>query len=455
MNRIAGRAVITLLLALVLVAGFSFFVAEFVTQADTWAVSSGSPHIYNGDNINCGVVVDRDNVLLADMRDTREYSTSEALRKSTVHWLGDRYGNISAPAISHYAQQIAGFDLVGGVYSYGDAGGVVKLTLSGKVQQAALEALGDRKGTVAVYNYKTGQLLCAVTTPTYDPDNVPDIENDTTGAYEGVYVNRFIQSTYIPGSIFKIVTLAAALETIPDIQDRSFTCTGSYQVQGEKITCEATHGQQDLKNAFSNSCNCAFAQIAIELGGETLKQYANKFGITEGITFDGITTVAGNFEAASAPLNVAWSGVGQYNDLINPCAYLTFMSAVAGNGQRVNPYLVEKISVGSEQTYQAEVKTGQKILSDTTLQVLQEYLRNNVQTRYGDGNFPGLTVCAKTGTAQVGGEQKPNAMLAGFCADEKYPLAFIVCVEDAGYGSTVCIPIASKVLAMCKDVLDN
>ena len=302
-------------------------------------------------------------------------------------------------------------------------------------------------------NYKTGQLLCAVTTPTYDPDNVPDIANDTTGAYEGVYVNRFTQSTYIPGSIFKIVTLSAALETIPDIQQRSFTCTGSYEVQGEKITCEVTHGQQSLKNAFSNSCNCAFAQIAIELGGETLAQYTEKFGITDRITFDGITTAAGSFEAASAPLNVAWSGVGQYNDLINPCAYLTFMSAVAGNGQPVNPYLVERITVGSTQTYQAEVKMGEKILSDATVEILQDYLRNNVKSLYGDGNFPGMNVCAKTGTAQVGGEQKPNAMLAGFCADEQYPLAFIVCVENAGYGSTVCVPIASKVLAACKEVL--
>ncbi len=455
MNRIAGRAVITILLAMALIAGFSFFVAEYVTQSDNWVVSSGSPHIYNGDNINCGVIVDRDNVLLADMRTGREYSTSEVLRKSTIHWLGDRYGNISAPAISHYAQQIAGFDLLSGVYSYGDASGVVELTLSGMVQQAALEALGNRKGTVAVYNYKTGQILCAVTTPTYDPDHVPEIDKDTTGAYEGVYVNRFTQSTYIPGSIFKIVTLAAALESIEDIQQQTFTCSGSYEVEGEKITCEVTHGQQSLKNAFSNSCNCAFAQIAIALGGDTLAQYAEKFGITDRITFDGITTAEGNFEAASDAINVAWSGVGQYNNQINPCAYLTFMSAVAGNGQTVNPYLVEKITVGSEDTYQAEVHTGEKILSDATVQVLQEYLRNNVSSRYGDGNFPGLTVCAKTGTAQVGGEQKPNAMLAGFCADEEYPLAFIVCVEDAGYGSTVCIPIASKVLASCKEVLDN
>ena len=455
MNRIAGRAVITLLLALVLISGFSFFVAEFVTEADQWAVFSGSPHVYNGDNINCGVVVDRDNILLADLRGDRVYSTSESLRKATVHWLGDRYGSISAPAISHYAQQIAGYDLLSGVYSYEGACGVVELTFSGKVQQAALEALGDRKGTVAVYNYKTGQFLCAVTTPTYDPDHVPDLSGDTTGKYEGMYVNRFIQSTYIPGSIFKIVTLAAALETIPDIQERSFFCSGSYEVDGEKITCEVTHGEQSLKNAFRNSCNCAFAQIAIELGGVKLARYAEQLGVTERITFDGITTAAGNFEAAKAAVNVAWSGVGQYNDLINPCAYLTFMGAVAGGGQGAKPYLVERITVGDNETYQAEIQTGDKILSETTVQILQEYLRNNVSSLYGDGNFPGLTVCAKTGTAQVGGEQKPNAMLTGFCTDAEYPLAFIVCVENAGYGSTVCIPIASKVLSACKEVLDN
>ncbi len=454
MNRIAGRAVITLLLAFLLVAGFGFFIYEYVTQAGDWAVYSGSPHVYSGNNIDCGVVVDKDNVLLADFRDGREYSDSVSLRKSTVHWLGDRYGSINAPAISHYAKQIAGYDLVSGVYNYADSSGVVELTLSAKVQQAALEALGDYKGTVAVCNYKTGQLLCAVTTPTYDPDNVPDIQNDTTGAYEGIYVNRFIQSTYIPGSIFKIVTLAAALEHIEDIQTQTFACTGSYEVQGEKITCEVVHGTQDLKGAFSNSCNCAFAQIALQLGGQTLEQYAKKFGITDSISFDGITTSSGNFEAADASqINVAWSGVGQYNDQINPCAYLTFLCAVAGNGQGVSPYVVERITVGNTTTYSAETQTGEQILSGSTARILQEYLRNNVQTRYGDGNFPGLTVCAKTGTAQVGGEQKPNAMLTGFVADEEYPLAFIVCVENAGYGSTVCIPIASQVLAACKEAL--
>ena len=82
-------------------------------------------------------------------------------------------------------------------------------------------------------------------------------------------------------------------------------------------------------------------------------------------------------------------------------------------------------------------------------------MRNNVESNYGTENFPGLTVCAKSGTGEVGGEQKPNAMFCGFVADEKYPLAFVVAVEDGGYGSQVCIPIISPILAECKAIMDG
>lgn len=456
MNRIAGRAGVLLILVLVLLAGFSFFVAEYVSQADDWVIFPGSPHVYSGGNIGCGAVTDREGLLLLDMNDGRKYSESLSLRKATVHWLGDRYGAISAPALPSYAAELAGFDLLSGVYTYGDTAGIARLTMSARVQTEALEAMGGYKGTVAVYNYQTGQLLCAVSTPNYDPDNVPDIEEDTTGAYEGIYVNRFTQSRYIPGSIFKIVTLAAALETIPDIQQRQFVCTGSHRIGADDITCEGAHWEQSLKEAFCNSCNCAFAQIAQELGAETLERYVAQFGITEGVSFDGITTAAGNFEAAdTAEVNMAWSAIGQYRDQVNPCAFMTFMGAVAGGGRGATPYLVEQITVGNAQTYDAKTKTGERIMSASTAAVLKEYLRNNVTAKYGDGNFPGLNVCAKTGTGEVGGDKKPNAMLAGFVEDAQYPLAFIVAVEDGGYGATVCIPIISRVLEACKQALDT
>ena len=448
MNRIANRAMALLLLVLILTGGFVFFLSEFLVKSENWVMDYGSPHVYDEGNMGCGVIVDRDGALLLDMQDGRAYSNLDTLRKSTVHWVGDRSGNILAPALTYYAKELAGYDLFNGVYTYGQSGGVASLTLSAKLQTAALEALGDYKGTIAVYNYKTGELVCAVTTPTFDPDNVPNFANDPDGVYEGVYVNRFTQSCYIPGSIFKVVTLATALETVPDITNRFFACTGSYKIGNEEITCEDVHGTQTLKEAFCNSCNCAFAEIALQVGGKTLQEYVEKFGVTERVSFDGITTAEGNFQADGAEdLNVAWSAIGQHLDQVNPCAFLAFMGAIANNGVTTMPYLVEQIKVGGSKSYDAKAAAPDRIMSEQTAKTLQEYLQNNVQSKYGAENFPGLTVGAKTGTGEVGGEKKPNAMLSGYVADENLPLAFVVCVEDAGYGRAVCVPMISKVLA--------
>lgn len=453
MNRISVRVWSLILFVTVLLGGFGFFLADYFINGSDWVVASGSPHVYNGNNIGCGVVVDRDNTLLLELNESRVYSDSVNLRRATVHWIGDRYGSVNAPALSNYAKEMAGFDYFNGIYNYGQTSGLAELTLSAKIQTAALEALGNYKGTVAVYNYKTGQLLCAVTTPTYDPDNVPKFNKDDP-AYEGLYVNRFVQSAYPPGSIFKIVTLAAALENDPDILNKTFTCTGKLQVGADEIVCDGgAHWNQNLKQAFCNSCNCAFAQIAMDLGAEKLQSYVEKLGLMDAVSFDGITTAEGNFSAIGAEqVNIAWSGVGQYLDLINPCAFMRFVGAVANGGRVTEPYLVERISVDGNTTYKAIVRAGEQIIAKETAAILQEYMLNNVTAKYGAENFPGLVVGAKTGTAEVEG-RKPNAMLAGFVADEEMPLAFLVCVEDAGYGKTVCVPIASKVLNAAAAVL--
>ena len=86
---------------------------------------------------------------------------------------------------------------------------------------------------------------------------------------------------------------------------------------------------------------------------------------------------------------------------------------------------------------------------------LKQYMRSNVANGYGDWNFPGMNVCAKSGTSQLGGDLTSNAMFAGFVDNEEYPLAFIVVVENGGYGASACVPVLSKVLASCKSVLDR
>lgn len=456
MHRVTKRTWVIHVFLLILLLGMAFFLWEYMTEAQRWVAATGSPHLYNNSNIGCGTIVDRSGTVLLDISTQRSYAEDKTTRKSTLHWLGDRKGFINAAAVSNYADEMAGYDKLNGVYAASGESGYAQLTLSARVQNTALEALGDRKGTVAVYNYKTGEILCAVTSPTFDPDNVPDMESDDSGRYDGVYLNRFIQSAYVPGSIFKIVTLAAALENIPDIAEQSFRCYGKIEYGTEAVTCETAHGNQSLERAFANSCNCAFAQIAQQLGKTNMVEAVKKYGLTQSLSFDGITTARGNYDITdTAQVTFAWSCIGQHSNLVNPARYMTFMGAIAGGGSAAEPYIMARVENGEEITYEADVRRTGRIMSQETADAVKTYMRQNTQWVYGDWNFPGLKVCAKSGTSQLGGGQKSNAMFAGFVDSEEYPLAFMVVVENGGYGSHTCVPILSKVLGVCKAVMDQ
>ena len=359
MNRVATRAFILLVLVIGLFAGTTFFVVEYAMKADQWVMTAGTPQVEEEEGIGLGCVTDRNGRILLQMGADRTYDVDPLVRRANVHWLGDRTGNIGSGVITHYTKELLDYSKLTGTYHYGDTTGQLKLTLDANVQAAAQQTMGDFAGTVAVYNYETGQLICAVTGPNYDPDNMPDVEGDTTGMYEGVYVNRFVRSKYIPGSIFKIVTLAAALESIPDIAQQTFQCTGSYPVGNGEVTCETAHGAQSLKDAFANSCNCAFGELTLMMGKDTMNRYVEQFGITESFSFDGLNTVKGNYDVSQAGSeSFAWSGIGQYTDLVNPCAFLRFVGAIANDGVAVQPYVVERVSVGSESTYQPDYQNG-------------------------------------------------------------------------------------------------
>ena len=454
MNRIAGRSWIVLVFVLILLAGTIFFLSEFVLNAEEWVYFPGSPHVYSGMKPERGVIADRDGTILLSLAGEDTYAVDPLVRQAMLHWIGDRDGNIATPFLEQYTRPMMGFDLVNGLYAYGNAPGVMELTISSKVQMTALEALDGAKGTVAVYNYRTGEILCAVSAPTFDPDQIPDISMDPV-KYEGVYLNRFTQVTYTPGSIFKVVTTAAALEILPDLREQHFTCEGELEIGGGLVTCEYAHGGQTVEEALTNSCNCAYALIAQQVGGERLQRYVEGFGITQSLYFDGISTEEGFVEAADAPLHqLCWAGIGQYTNLVNPCQYMTFMGAIANDGTPVTPHVIGQITVGDTVTYDGESVTMDRIMSRATAEVLQEMMRRNVMEKYGSEHFPGLTVCGKSGTAEKDGDAEANALFSGFVMDEKYPLAFIVVVEDGGYGANTCVPILSQVLAACKEVLD-
>ena len=454
MKRISHRMLFLIVLMAVLLVGLVVFGVQYTLRAGQWVTFSGSPHVYAGSNLSAGRVTDRNGVLLMDSSDGRTYAEDAELRRATMHLLGDRYGYISAPVLSAYADDMVGFSPVNGLYGASESGNTAKLTIISQAQKTAQAALAGHKGTIGVYNYKTGEILCAVTAPTYDPDNMPDVENDATGTYDGVYLNRFFQTTYVPGSIFKVLTAAAALETLEDAETMTFSCNGSCVIGGDTINCNGVHGTVTLAQALGHSCNVAFGQLAVKLGAETMTTYAKRFGITSPLHFDGLTTASGSFDLeGAADSEIAWSGIGQYTDLINACQYLTVMGAVANGGAAAKPYLMKEVDGGLLTGYTAKTEMLEPMIGKEASDRLSEMMHQAVLERYGAWLFPDLYVCAKSGTAEVGSDQTPHATFSGFIRDEDYPLAFIVIVENGGSGSAVCAPIAGQVLNVCVDAL--
>lgn len=449
MNKLAKRAWFALALAAVLLLGLIVIVIRYFIDSPDWVTFQNSPHVYTDGVMNSGRIVDRTGTLLLDATHGKTYSDSVSLKRAMLHLTGDREGNISPFLLSTYGDELIGFDRFNGTYSAGDSEGLMELTLCAEAQRAAIFALDGRKGTIGVYNYKTGEILCMVSSPNFDPDDVPDVANNPE-AYEGVYVNRFLYSTYTPGSTFKVVTAEAALEEIADIEQRSFYCEGSAQVGAETVVCSSVHGTQSFKEALANSCNVAFAQIAAELGPETLTKYVKKAGILSRLSFDGTKTAAGSFDLTGATTyEAAWAGVGQYTDQINPCQYMTYMGAIANGGQAAMPYLVERVSFGEKEEYHASRSMCGRVLEQGTADRLADMMHYAVENVYGEWYFSGCHAGGKSGTAEVGNGEAANGLFAGFLQSENYPLAFVAVVEKGGGGAASCLPVLSRVLDAC------
>ena len=452
MRKIERRAVICALLALVLAAGLGIFLVKYCLDGGSWASSAFNRHLYDSSGVlAAGTVLDRDGDVLSSVENgQRTYYDNKTVRKATLHAVGDLQGRIGTGALNAFADKLTGYNLVSG--AFGAQGNELYLTIDARYNYEAYQALNGHAGTVAVYNYETGEILCMVSSPSYDPLNVPsDIE--TNDRYRGAYLNRFLSSTFTPGSVFKTVTLAAALEEIPDLFDRTWECSGSVEIGRETVVCSGTHGVQHIGDAFANSCNVAFAQIAVELGGGTLQRYAEQAGLTDSYSVNGLPTAQGSFQwTGISDGELGWAGVGQGQDLVNPCALMVYMGAIASGGKAAEPYLIEKTvsPLGLPSLPHFTARTG-RLVDASTAETLAELMADNVEKTYGTGRFQGMDLCAKSGTAEVGEGQTPHAWFAGFLRDEDHPYAFVVLVENGGGGSSVAGTVAGKVL----DVMVN
>lgn len=450
MKKLQRRTLFVLLFILALAAGTVVLCAFYVKDGAQWASFYGNQHVYTNGRIASGSIQDRNGTTLFDCAEG-QYSDDKTTRISTLHAIGDKQGNINTGAKNLFADQLVGFSLITGTSGTGNT---IKLTLDANLNNAAYQAMAGRKGVAALYNYETGEVLCMLSTPSFDPADDAEAAKVAAGdsSYDGAYLNRFLSGTYTPGSTFKLVTAAAALETLHNEDSFSYTCTGSLTLNGEKITCPSVHGTQDFATALANSCNGAFATLATQVGGKTLEKYAKEAGLTSKVNVNGLNTAAGSFTAGTSDNDVGWSGVGQYKDLVNPCAELTLMGCIAQGGSAATPRLLKSVT-SSKGLPVAHVTTETSKIGwkADTCDKIRTLMHNNVTSNYSKNlDFGGLNVCAKSGTAEVG-TSKPHAWFVGFVEDSAYPYAFVVVVENGGWGSSVAGGVAASLLkAACQ-----
>lgn len=449
MRKLEKRALFCIFFSIILIIGSGIYVYKYINHGAEWASYPANSHLYNKGRIITGTVKDRDGkiILTSDEDGNPIYNEDLLLRQSLLHITGDIQENISTGVNRAFRDKFAGYSLITGTYSSSSSKKTLKLTIDSELSKKAKLALGNYSGAVGIYNYKTGEILCMVSSPNYDPANPPQFaENDTSGAY----INRITSSAIVPGSIFKLITSISVIDNIDDIDQWSYTCSGEDKYgrsPKDKVTCSVPHGKQDFKMALANSCNCAFGRLANDLGKKKLKKTIEDLGLTEEYNIDGIKTTPSSFDIDNQALNLAWSGIGQHKDLVNPLSMLVVMGAVANDGKAPMPYILKDIendkTNGSSYQHKDEVKT---LISSSTAKELKSMMKYNVEKSYGNWRFPGLDVYAKTGTAQRGDGELPHSWFTGFIDDEDHPYAFIVLVESGGEGINAAASITNTLL---------
>ena len=428
MKRIQRRAAAVLVLCALIAAGMGVLLLRLALRGGRWAAYSANEHVYEKGVLAAGRIVDRNGVLLIDAaHGDYQYAQEEAVRFASLHAVGDQRGQVALTAFSLYAADMVAYSPVSGTDG---EGGEVKLSLDSRLQAGAWYALNGRRGAVVVLNYETGEILCMVSSPSYDPLYGPRTEKD------GMYINRCVGAAFIPGSVFKLVTLTAAREHMPDLEERVFTCQGELDVGGEIVHCTGVHGEQTIEQALANSCNCAFGQIAMELGGQVIRDTASRLGVEGSLPYCGGETAAGRFDvAARHSAAEAWSGIGQYNDLVTPYAMARLCAAVANGGAAREAVLLA-----------GEKGAETRLMEPETAEFVGQCMNYNVVYAYGKGNFPWLDLCAKTGTAELG-DGSTHAWFVGYLRSGA-PVAFAVMLERGGGGLAQAGAVANHILQL-------
>jgi peptidoglycan glycosyltransferase len=350
------------------------------------------------------------------------------------------------------------------------SGRSVQLTIDPKVQRAAWNALGDQRGAVVAMDPKTGAILALVSKPGFDPNLLAVHDNKQLTANwrrllkdpDRPMDNRAIASRqYAPGSTFKIVTSAAALSSGKYTSDTQIPGPAELPLPQSSVPlindftgpCEG--GTLSLLQALTISCNTAFGSLGMTLGEQAIQSQAKAFGFDKQLQIP-MRVTPSIFPAALSQAQLAQSSIGQFNVRVTPLQMCMVSAAVANKGVLMQPYLVDsELGPNLEVRQKTNPQELDRAVSEDVAAQLTTMMESVVDDPAGTGNrvqISGVKVAGKTGTAQQGPGQPPNAWFTAFAPADDPKVAVAVVVEDGGAlneratGGQVAAPVAKKVI---------
>ncbi|MDY2788098.1 MAG: FtsW/RodA/SpoVE family cell cycle protein [Atopobium sp.] len=364
----------------------------------------------------------------------------------TVGYLSTRYGatgveaslNETLTGHADYSNWLSALYSLSGAHVPGNT---AVLTIDSRMQQAAEDALAGRIGSVVILDPNTGAILASASSPTFTYEKIGELIANDNGS--GALLNRATQVRYAPGSIFKVVSLAAALDSGAATLDTTIEAPASMDIGNAKVTNDhdVDYGTISLQKALAVSSNTAFGQLGTKIGSDRLVSYAKSFGFETklGQDFSSVSSVM-PVPAEMTEWETAWAAcgqpVGEHNSPAGPQSTVmqnaVIAAAIANGGIVQNPYLVSKIlSPEGATTTSSTTKSLGQAISSGTAQSLKEAMLDVVTSGTGTAaQVSGVKVAGKTGTAQVG-NNKINSLFIGFAPYDKPTIAISICVEGA------------------------
>lgn len=464
-NRLTRLITIFTVLFALLIANLTYI--QVIEAHDIQEMPSNNHTIRKTAYVQRGAIITSDGQTLAESlaREDGTYVRTYphgSVAAHTVGYISTQYGatgiemsmNDTLTGNSNYSTWSGALNSLAGVKN---AGSSVVLTLNYQMQLAAEDALSGYQGAIVVMSPQTGAILAKASNPTYDLDDVDSAINSSGSAL----LDRTTQ-LYTPGSTFKVITLAAAIDSGTASLDSTYSAPSSLDVDGRAVTNDrdANYGEITLREALAYSANTVFGQVGQQVGADALVRYAKAFGYGTALGQDFSCSASLMPEPSEmTSWETAWAACGQpVGEHQSPAGPQTtvmqnavMVSAIANNGIVMNPYVVDHIlsPEGVTTSTTSPKSLGQAVSSETASKVKEAMLEVVTSGTGTAARVSGYEVAGKTGTAQVG-SNSINSLFVGFAPYDSPTLAISICIEGNGQDVTgVATRVAGNVLAQC------